>query len=106
IAVNAWYNPGDEPTRPAHLDDRDHRAVLVQRNERSAQIIPLWHGALHRWLPATMVLRLAARPIASVMIAAARCFAFPRRCEHAAQSITVQRTRVPVRRRHGRLYGS
>src|SRR4051794_27161299 len=67
LAVNAWYDPGDEPARPAHLDDRDHRAVLVQRKERSAQIIPLWHGALHRWLPATMVLRLAARPIASVI---------------------------------------
>src|SRR3954453_2835942 len=62
------YDPGNEPIRPAHLDDCDNRAVLVQRKERSTQVIPLWHGALHRWFPATMVLRLAARPIASVML--------------------------------------
>src|SRR3954454_24130650 len=61
------YDPGNEPIRPAHLDDCDNRAVLVQRKERSTQVNPLWHGALHRWFPATMVLRLAARPIASVM---------------------------------------
>src|SRR3954453_17034179 len=68
LAVNAWYDPGNEPIRPAHLDDCDNRAVLVQRKERSTQVIPLWHGALHRWFPATMVLRLAAGPIASVML--------------------------------------
>ena len=72
LAVNAWYDPGNEPIRPAHLDDCDNRAVLVQRKERSTQVIPLWHGALHRWFPATMVLRLAARPIASVMLGPVR----------------------------------
>src|SRR5215211_769422 len=65
VAVNTRYDPGNEPARPAHLDDRDHRAVLVQGNEGSAQVIPLWHRVLHRWFPATMVLRLAARHIAS-----------------------------------------
>jgi len=30
VAVNARYDPGDEPTRPAHLDDRDQGAILVQ----------------------------------------------------------------------------
>jgi hypothetical protein len=30
MALDAGDNAGDEPTRSAHLDDRDHGAFLVQ----------------------------------------------------------------------------
>ncbi len=46
--------------------DHDQRAILVQGDRGSAQVIRLRHGALHRWLTATMVPSLAARPRASV----------------------------------------
>src|SRR5580700_9123529 len=39
---------GDQPTRLAHFDDDDQRAILIQGGERLAQIERLGHGALHR----------------------------------------------------------
>ncbi len=35
-----------EPTRQAHLNDRDQRAVLFKCREGPAEIVRLWHGAL------------------------------------------------------------
>jgi hypothetical protein len=66
-AVNAQDDPGNQPARLAHLNDRDHCAILVQSSEASAEIIGLWHGApssvrlQRRWCHS-----LAARPIASL----------------------------------------
>src|SRR5271154_1733811 len=39
---------GDQPTRLAHFDDDDQRAILIQGGERLAQIERFGHGALHR----------------------------------------------------------
>src|SRR3954470_5777904 len=49
MALDTWDNAGNEPTRLAHLDDGNDRAVLVQGSEGPAQIVELlWHGTLHR----------------------------------------------------------
>lgn len=45
MALEAGNNPGDEPTRLTYLDCRNKRALLIQVDERSAQVVPLWHGA-------------------------------------------------------------
>ena len=47
LALEARDDPGHQPARLAHLDDRDQRAVLVQGDEGPAQVVRLWHGALH-----------------------------------------------------------
>jgi hypothetical protein len=44
VAFHPRNNPGDEPARLAHLDDGNERAILAERNERSAQVVWLWHG--------------------------------------------------------------
>src|SRR4051812_7883533 len=36
MALDTWNNAGDEPTRLAHLDDRNDRAVLLQGSEGPA----------------------------------------------------------------------
>jgi hypothetical protein len=36
VAFHPRNNAGDEPARLAHLDDRNERAILTERNERSA----------------------------------------------------------------------
>ena len=57
---------GDQPTRLAHLNHRDQRAILVKSGERSAQVIRLWHGAPRRFRCSDDdAVSLAARPIAS-----------------------------------------
>jgi hypothetical protein len=40
LAFNAGKHTGDQPTRLAHLDDGNDRAVLVQGDEGSAQSLP------------------------------------------------------------------
>ena len=46
LAIDAGHDPGNQPTRLAHLDHRDQRAILIESGEASAQVIRLWHGAL------------------------------------------------------------
>src|SRR3954467_7754716 len=49
MALDTWNNAFDEPTRLAHLDDRNDRAVLLQGSEGPTQIVELLcHGTLHR----------------------------------------------------------
>jgi hypothetical protein len=48
-------NGGNQPARLAHLDDDHQRAVLAQRDKGPAQVSGLWHRALRRLLPATMM---------------------------------------------------
>src|SRR3954462_6384685 len=49
MALDTWNNASDEPTRLAHLDDRNDRAVLLQGSEGPTQIVELLcHGTLHR----------------------------------------------------------
>ena len=55
MALDAWNDPRDEPTRLAHLDDRDDGAILLEGGKASAQVVALGHGALHRLLSATIV---------------------------------------------------
>jgi hypothetical protein len=45
MAIDPWCNPGDEPTRLAHLNDRDQRSILIEWGEGSAQVVQLLHGA-------------------------------------------------------------
>ena len=47
-ALDARHDAGHEPARLAHLDDRDQRALVIEGDARSAQVIRLRHGALHR----------------------------------------------------------
>src|SRR3954454_16561113 len=44
MAVEPWHDPGYQPTRLTHLDDRDERAFCVECGQRSAQVIGLSHG--------------------------------------------------------------
>src|ERR1700730_17124490 len=54
LAPAARHDAGDEPARQAQFDNGDQRAVRVEGARRSAQIIQLLHGALHRFTSATM----------------------------------------------------
>ena len=49
LALDGRYDPGDQPARLAQLDDRDQRAVLLQGEEASAQVVRLRHGTLRRF---------------------------------------------------------
>src|SRR5271169_2812084 len=40
LALNAGKHTGNQPTRLAHLDDGNDRAILVQGDEGSAQSLP------------------------------------------------------------------
>ena len=44
LALDARHNAGNKPTREAHLDHGDQRAVRFKRSEASAQVIQLLHG--------------------------------------------------------------
>jgi transposase len=67
MTFDAGNDPGNQPTRLAHLDHRNQRAILVQSGQASAEVIHLWHGnprrvcSQRRWCHA-----LATRPIASL----------------------------------------
>jgi transposase len=65
MAVEPWHDPGYQPTRLTHLDDRDERAFWVERGKRSAQVIGLSHGGTFRLCCRAKVACLAAGPIAS-----------------------------------------
>src|ERR1700680_639615 len=43
LALNAGNHTGNQPTRLAHLDDGNDRAILVQGDEGPAQVVRLGH---------------------------------------------------------------
>src|SRR6516164_8429533 len=43
LTLNAGKHPANQPARPAHLDDGNDRAILVQGHEGPAQIVRLGH---------------------------------------------------------------
>src|SRR6266481_3287255 len=43
LTLNAGKHPGNQPARLAHLDDGNDRAILVQGDEGSAQVVGLGH---------------------------------------------------------------
>src|SRR5467141_118409 len=43
LALNAGKHAGNQPTRLAHLDDGNDRAILVQGDEGPAQVVRLGH---------------------------------------------------------------
>src|SRR3712207_8433245 len=47
VAPDPRDDAGDEPARPAQLDNSDERVVLLEDNEGPAQVVGLRHGALH-----------------------------------------------------------
>jgi hypothetical protein len=49
VALDPRNDPGNEPTRETQFNHRDDRAILFEGDEGPAEIIRLWHGALH-WL--------------------------------------------------------
>src|SRR5215813_13683989 len=53
LTLNAGKHAGNEPARLAQLDDGNDRAILVQGDEGSAQVVWLGHLALHRKNAAT-----------------------------------------------------
>src|SRR5260221_3134106 len=66
LALDARHDTGNEPARQAHLNDRDQRALRFDGGERSAQVVQLLHGVLHRFTSATMDKISSAPPIASI----------------------------------------
>jgi hypothetical protein len=47
LARQSRHKPGDQPALETHLDHCNQRAILLEDDEGSAQIVPS-HGALHR----------------------------------------------------------
>src|SRR5438270_289750 len=65
LTLNAGKHAGNEPARLAQLDDGYHRAILVQGDEGSAQVVRLGHRGTPSVTCSDEVAILAARPIAS-----------------------------------------
>src|SRR5712675_3075362 len=55
LALNAGKHTGNQPTRLAHLDDGNDRAILVQGDEGPAQVVRLGHQGTPSVDAATMV---------------------------------------------------
>src|SRR5271169_5026435 len=55
LALNAGKHTGNQPTRLAHLDDGNDRAILVQGDEGPAQVVWLGHRGTPSVHAATMV---------------------------------------------------
>src|SRR5580704_8765621 len=66
LALNAGKHTGNQPTRLAHLDDGNDRAILVQGDEGPAQVVRLGHRGTPCWIQRRWCHFLAARPIASL----------------------------------------
>jgi hypothetical protein len=66
LTLNPGKHAGNEPARLAPLDDGNHRAILVQGDEGSAQVVRLGHCGTPSIDAATKLPFLAARPIASI----------------------------------------
>src|SRR5580704_204974 len=78
LALNAGKHTGNQPTRLAHLDDGNDRAILVQGDEGPAQVVRLGHRGTPCWIQRRWCHFLAARPIASLG-PAVKSTAVPRR---------------------------
>ena len=65
LTFNARHNAANQPARVAQLDDGNDRAILVQDDEGSAQVVRLGHRGTPSLDAATKLPILAARPIAS-----------------------------------------
>ena len=65
LSSNAGKHTGNQPARVAQLDDGNDRAILVQGDEGSAQVIRLGHRGTPSVTCSDEVAILAARPIAS-----------------------------------------
>src|ERR1700756_4103262 len=66
LTLNAGKHAGNEPARLAQLDDGNDRAILVQGDEGSAQVVRLGHRGTPSLDAATKLPFLVARPIASI----------------------------------------
>src|SRR5205085_8453389 len=66
LTLNAGKHAGNQPARLAQLDDGYHRAILVQGDEGSAQVVRLGHRGTPSVTCSDEVAILAARPIASL----------------------------------------
>src|ERR1700739_4690659 len=66
LTFNAGENAANQPARLAHLDDGNDRAILVQGDEGSAQIVRLGHRGTPSIDVSDEIAILAARPIASL----------------------------------------
>src|SRR5438270_8112618 len=66
LTLNPGKHAGNEPGRLAQLDDRNDRAILVQGDEGSAQVVWLGHRGTPSLDAAAKLPFLAARPIASL----------------------------------------
>src|SRR6201993_2930841 len=62
LTLNPGKHAGDEPARLAHLDDGYDRAILVQGDEGSAQVVRLGHRGTPSVRCSDEVAILAARP--------------------------------------------
>jgi hypothetical protein len=70
LTLNAGKHTGSQPARVAQLDDGNDRAILVQGDEGSAQVIQLGHrGTPSRKCSDEVAISSAARPIASFVSA-------------------------------------
>lgn len=49
MSLDNRYNPGDQPTRLAHLDDCDQCCILIECGEGSTHVVRLSHGAPIGW---------------------------------------------------------
>jgi hypothetical protein len=52
VALDSRNNSSNEPTRLAHINNHNERALLAERKAGLAQIVRLRHGALHRLIAA------------------------------------------------------
>jgi hypothetical protein len=66
LTLNAGKHTANQPARLAHLDDGNHRAILVQGHEGPAQIVRLGHRGTPSIDVSDEIAILAARPIASL----------------------------------------
>src|SRR5271170_2636352 len=55
LTLNAGKHTGNQPTRLAHLDDGNDRAILIQVDEGPAQVVRLGHRGTPSVHAATMV---------------------------------------------------
>src|SRR3712207_3993980 len=55
MAIDAWHHGRHEPACLAHFDDCDDRAVLRECTPAPAQVVGLWHEALHLLAPSAMM---------------------------------------------------
>src|ERR1700747_1182162 len=66
LTLNAGKHAGNQPARVAQLDHGNDRAILVQADEGSAQVVWLGHRGTPSIKCSDEVAILAARPIASI----------------------------------------